>query len=217
MFITNVGDFWGVPGTRDYMRARFATANALLQIHTIAAGELALAQFTDMMRLNFQSPFTIFGRLEGKGPFGDDAVATSNRAELRAVIGALRMYDWRSEGFDSIVVATDSSYVVEGATAWAKTWLSNGWVTQSGNAVMKRDLWELLLGEVERWSSRGLRVMLWRIPRELNVNADLAAKCGARCAPQPAFQDIFAEATVAVEEESEEEESMPMLGGLYVR
>ncbi|KAH7358398.1 hypothetical protein B0T11DRAFT_340700 [Plectosphaerella cucumerina] len=157
----------------------------------------------------------VLGRLEDRGPFGDKAVATSNRAELRAVIGALRMCDWRSEGFDGILIATDSSYVVNDATEWALTWLSNGLVTQSGNAVMNRDLWELLLGEVERWFLRGLRVMLWSIPRELNVDADRAAKRAAQEEPQPVFRDIFAKATVAVEEESEEE-SLPMLGSLYM-
>ena len=135
--------------------------------------------------------YMVSGRLEDKGPFGDDNVATSNRAELRAAIAALRLCDWRGEGFDSVVIATDSSYVVDGATGWTKGWLRNRWMTRTGSNVKNRDLWELLLGEVETWMERGLRVELWKIPRELNGDADAAAKEAANegC-PIAEFQDI---------------------------
>ncbi|KAH6987047.1 hypothetical protein EDB80DRAFT_731294 [Ilyonectria destructans] len=133
----------------------------------------------------------VSGRLEDKGPFGDDSVATSNRAELRAVTGALRFCDWQNEGYDSIVIATDSSYVVDGATDWAKVWVRNGWRTRNGGYAKNRDLWELLLGEVERWKQRGLSVGLWKIPRELNGDADAAAKRAAQNgAAKAEFGDI---------------------------
>jgi len=66
------------------------------------------------------------GRLEKKGPFGDDGTQTSNRAELRAVLVALGLRHWPGEGFAMLVFATDSEYVVEGATKWVKTWLKMG-------------------------------------------------------------------------------------------
>lgn len=131
------------------------------------------------------------GRLENHGPFGGPAQPqTSNRAELRAVVAALRFRHWTGEGFRSIVVATDSEYVVNGATDWAKGWVRKGWKTSGGSAVKNRDLWELLLGEVERWHDEGLEVMFWRIGRELNSVADAAAK---KAAEEPAgenFQDV---------------------------
>ncbi|KAJ9145311.1 Ribonuclease H [Pleurostoma richardsiae] len=123
--------------------------------------------------------YVVSGRLENKGPFGNEAVATSNRAELRAAIAALRLCDWRGEGYDAIVIATDSSYVVDGATGWAKSWVRNGWKTRTGRDVQNKDLWDLLLGEVERWNDQGLRIELWKIPRELNGDADAAAKQAA--------------------------------------
>ncbi|KAH7259396.1 uncharacterized protein BKA55DRAFT_662040 [Fusarium redolens] len=52
-------------------------------------------------------------RLEYQGPMGDFADPTSNRAELRAIIGALRFRNWTSEGFTTLVLATDSEYVVK--------------------------------------------------------------------------------------------------------
>lgn len=118
-------------------------------------------------------------RLEQKGPFGDDGLQTSNRAELRAVIAALRFRYWPGEGFHTLVVATDSEYVVEGSTNWAKRWVENGWVTRAGKSVQNRDLWEALLGEVERYKDEGMAVEFWRIPREWNTVADAAAKKAA--------------------------------------
>jgi ribonuclease HI len=67
--------------------------------------------------------------LEKEGPFGEPSLQTSNRAELRAVIAALRFRAWQGEGFKSLVIATDSEYVVEGATNWARGWLRNNWRT----------------------------------------------------------------------------------------
>lgn len=138
------------------------------------------------------------GRLEDKGPFGDNSVPTSNRAELRASIAALRLSDWRGEGFNSIVIATDSSYVVDGITGWVKGWIRNGWTTRTGGEVKNRDLWELLLGEVERWHDLGLRITFWRIPREQNIMADEAAKDAATWPAEPEFKDVCIDASDAV-------------------
>lgn len=121
----------------------------------------------------------VSGRLEKKGPFGDEYGQTSNRAELRAVLGALRFRHWEGEGFTTLVIATDSEYVAEGATTWARRWARNGWRTSTGAQLKNRDLWEALLGEFERWDSWGLKIEFWRIPRTLNVVADGAAKQAA--------------------------------------
>ena len=73
-------------------------------------------------------------------PFGDDVPQTSNRAELPAVIAALRFRYWPGEGFCTFVFATDSVYVVEGSSSWAGTGLRNGWTTSAGLAVKNGDL-----------------------------------------------------------------------------
>ena len=121
-------------------------------------------------------PLIASGRLEKKGPFGEESIQTSNRAELRAVIAALRFRHWPGEGFHAVVIATDSEYVVEGSTKWAKAWAQNSWRTVGGADVKNRDLWEVLLGEVERYKEEGMVVEFWRIPREWNTAADAAAK-----------------------------------------
>ncbi|KAI0897132.1 hypothetical protein F4806DRAFT_464237 [Annulohypoxylon nitens] len=121
-------------------------------------------------------PCIVSGQLELKGPFGDESVATSNRAELRAAIAALRCNDWHADGFTSVVIATDSSYVVDGATEWVRNWVLNGWKTRTGDPVKNQDLWELFLGEVEKCGEMGLEVELRKIAREMNELADAAAK-----------------------------------------
>ncbi|KAL1890062.1 hypothetical protein Sste5346_008498 [Sporothrix stenoceras] len=138
------------------------------------------------------------GRLEKKGPFGDDALQTSNRAELRAVIAALRFRDWSLEGFKLVVIGTDSVYVVEGSTKWAKTWMEKNWRTKYG-PVKNKDLWEALLGEIEQYKNYGIEVMLWRIPRDWNMIADGVAKEAAAMEDQSdEFKDIEMDMTEMV-------------------
>ncbi|KAK0737847.1 ribonuclease H-like domain-containing protein [Schizothecium vesticola] len=122
-------------------------------------------------------PHVVSGRLEEKGPLGGpDVEPTSNRAELRASIAALRLGHWRGDGFQRLVIATDSAYVVDGATSWSRNWVCNGWRNFDGAPVKNRDLWELLLGQ--------------KIPRELNQEADSAAKAASlRGFREPEFMD----------------------------
>ncbi|KAI1747981.1 ribonuclease H-like protein [Xylaria castorea] len=124
-------------------------------------------------------PAIASGRLENAGPFGDPSIQTSNRAELRAVIAGLRFRAWDGEGFKTIVIATNSEYVSQGATTWARTWIRNGWQKNGNDEVKNKDMWEVLLGEVERWHDRGVSILFWRIPRAWNVVADTAAKKAA--------------------------------------
>ncbi|PWY86072.1 ribonuclease H-like protein [Aspergillus heteromorphus CBS 117.55] len=119
-------------------------------------------------------------RLETRGPEGETYPQTSNRAELRAVIAALRFIYYNDNVFDSVVVATDSKYVVHGATDWIQRWGSNGWRSVNGTPIKNQDLWQALLKEVGRWDADGKGVCFWWIRREWNVKADCLAKRAAR-------------------------------------
>lgn len=132
----------------------------------------------------------VSARLENKGPSGKEATQTSNRAELRAVIGALCFRAWYGEGFAELVFATDSEYVAEGATSWVRRWVHNGWKTRAGGEVKNKDLWERLLGDIKLSNDRGLKIQFWRIPRALNEAADRAAKQGAAKEEQVKFAVI---------------------------
>ncbi|KAJ6787857.1 hypothetical protein PWT90_09641 [Aphanocladium album] len=129
-------------------------------------------------------PLVVSGRLEKQGPLGDEGIQSSNRAELRAVIAALRFRHWTGEGFSTVVIATDSEYVVEGSTKWAKSWVRNGWRTKDktgsvGANVKNKDLWETLLEEYAKAHREGLAIQFWKIPREWNTLADEGAKKAA--------------------------------------
>lgn len=135
-------------------------------------------------------PLVVSGRLEKQGPWGDDGIQSSNRAELRAVIAALRFRYWPGEGFSTVIIATDSEYVVEGSTQWAKTWVQNNWRTKGkkGNGgvnVKNKDLWEMLLGECEKAHRQGLAIQFWKIPRDWNALADEGAKNAAAVEETP--------------------------------
>jgi ribonuclease HI len=115
-------------------------------------------------------------RLESRGPAGETIPQTSIRAELRAVIAALGFRVWNNEGCQRLVIATDSSYVVDGSTEWIKRWKQNRWQTSTHKPVKNQDLWQTLIKEFERWSEAGVAVLFWLIPRKLNTVADQLAK-----------------------------------------
>lgn len=116
--------------------------------------------------------------------------SNKEKTRLNPQIHKRLIFDWKNDGFGTLVVATDSTYVLDGATSWVQGWIRNGWKTRAGGDVKNQDLWKLLLGEVERWESRGLGVQLWKIPRELNSLADMAAKEAAQKTPVPEFRDV---------------------------
>ena len=107
------------------------------------------------------------------------ADATSNRAELIAVIAVLGGRIWAGEGFDKVVVATDSEYVVKGCTERCRKWQARNWKTSAGQPVKNKDLWEELIWTVEEMMRRQCEVLFWQIPREWNSKADAAAKRAA--------------------------------------
>ncbi|KAF8441898.1 ribonuclease H-like domain-containing protein [Kalaharituber pfeilii] len=105
----------------------------------------------------------------------DGTTHTSNRAELRAIILGLGLRYWPGEGFESLVIATDSEYVVLGITERIHRWIENGWMTAEGRPVANKDLWEELLEKVRELEEGGCHVQFWQIPREWN-EADKYAK-----------------------------------------
>jgi ribonuclease HI len=121
----------------------------------------------------------VSGALEQKGPDNELHAATSNRAELRAAIAALEFRVWWGEGWERIVIATDSEYVVYGATAWLRSWAARGWRTSGGSPVQNRDLWEKLSERMGMCAEGGCELSFWRVPRAWNTEADQAAKAAA--------------------------------------
>jgi ribonuclease HI len=109
----------------------------------------------------WQSPITY--------PLEVDSVRhTSSRAKLRAAILALGMRTWKGEGFNSVVLACDSEYVVKGSCELRNKWIDNNWKNSRGAIVNNKDLWEMLLKNLRHQETMGVLVQFWQIPRGWN-------------------------------------------------
>ena len=71
---------------------------------------------------------------------GGEPETTNNRMELTAAIEALNALK-RSE---SVVLHTDSKYVMDGIRSWLPNWKKRGWKTAAKKPVKNKDLWQAL-------------------------------------------------------------------------
>lgn len=115
---------------------------------------------------------------QGKRVFelGDfDPATTNNRMELAAAIESLKKVQ---EGV-SIILHTDSQYVINGITKWVFGWQKNGWQTKEKKEVLNKDLWQVLLLVVEKHTVEFVHVRGHEGVR-LNERADMIANGYAR-------------------------------------
>ena len=71
---------------------------------------------------------------------GGEPETTNNRMELMAAIQGLESLKRPS----SVVIHTDSTYVMDGITKWILGWKRNGWRTAAKKPVKNEDLWRRL-------------------------------------------------------------------------
>ena len=101
---------------------------------------------------------------------GGETHTTNNRMELTAVYEALVVATRLA--FDSIIVYSDSSYVIQGATQWGNGWRMRGWITSTKAPVLNRDLWEPLL---ELLDVHGKKIS-WKKQRERIIHGRYALR-----------------------------------------
>ncbi len=77
---------------------------------------------------------------------GGEAHTTNNKMELCGVIFALEFVKNEKE---SIIVNTDSSYVINGITKWVHGWQKNNWKTKQKSDVLNKDVWQRLVAASE--------------------------------------------------------------------
>ncbi|CAM1293726.1 RNASEH1 (predicted) [Pycnogonum litorale] len=65
---------------------------------------------------------------------------TNNRAEIQAAVIALEQA--RQQGFDNVVLYTDSIFLINGITKWIHKWKQNGWKLSNNEDVKNRDDFE---------------------------------------------------------------------------
>ena len=72
---------------------------------------------------------------------GAEGLTTNNRMELSAAIAGLEALKRPC----TVVVTSDSQYLVKGMTEWLSGWVKKGWKNSKKEEVVNRDLWERLL------------------------------------------------------------------------
>ncbi len=72
---------------------------------------------------------------------------TNNQMELRGAIESIRSVE---DHPGSIMMLTDSVYVIRGITQWAYGWQKRGWTTAEGKPVSNREYWEELVSVVAK-------------------------------------------------------------------
>ncbi|MBJ7262689.1 MAG: ribonuclease HI [Burkholderiaceae bacterium] len=77
---------------------------------------------------------------------GGESVTTNNRMELTAPIEALRALTRPC----TVIIHTDSQYVMKGMTEWLENWKRRGWMTADKKPVKNADLWQQLDEQVNR-------------------------------------------------------------------
>ena len=90
---------------------------------------------------------------------GGEGDTTNNRMELTAAIEALNALKDSS----SVILHTDSKYVMDGINDWMPNWKKRGWKTSAKKPVKNKDLWQALDAAVARhkvdwrWGQRSQR------------------------------------------------------------
>lgn len=77
---------------------------------------------------------------------------TNNRMELTAAEQALEAITKHLAHGATVVIHTDSKYVIQGITQWIQGWVKNNWITKTKDPVLNQDLWQKLLDLSEKHS-----------------------------------------------------------------
>ncbi len=65
---------------------------------------------------------------------------TNQRAELYAILKALRNLEKEKIKYDEVMIYTDSEYSIKSLTIWYKKWEKNKWKSAKGESVMNQDI-----------------------------------------------------------------------------
>jgi ribonuclease HI len=81
---------------------------------------------------------------------GGEAGTTNNRMELSGALNALRALRVPA----TVVLHSDSEYVIKGMREWLPGWKKRGWRRADGKPVINADLWQALDAEAARHTVR---------------------------------------------------------------
>ncbi|OBT64796.1 hypothetical protein VE03_06495 [Pseudogymnoascus sp. 23342-1-I1] len=106
----------------------------------------------------------------------DDPTPTNQRAELTAIIVALKQAIRKHRDLDTcprldVKICSDSDYAVRCMNEFVFKWLKNGWITAAGHPVKNQDLIKEAVRFLNELKELGKVRIRW-IPRGENQEAD---------------------------------------------
>lgn len=73
---------------------------------------------------------------------GYEPQTTNNRMEIRAVIEGLKFFIQKFPKHYSLLLLSDSKYLLQGMEVWMFDWIKRGWIKKDKKAVINTDLWK---------------------------------------------------------------------------
>ena len=130
-----------------------------------------------------QSPHNISSSMRGK--------QTANRAEMTAIVLALRKYMNSMDTDNILVVFSDSKLCMDGINKWLGTWKLDGW-TRDGKPLKNADLWRLMDRVLSALEQSRIKVRFKHVPAHVgiygNERADRLAGAAAKRALREALR-----------------------------
>ena len=78
---------------------------------------------------------------------------TNNRAEMSAILLAIRTLEDRGEVDSDLVIYSDSEYCINCLTCWLSGWMNRGWKTAAGKDVQHQDLIQDITARLSKFKS----------------------------------------------------------------
>ena len=112
----------------------------------------------------------LYHEISSKTIYGYESLTTNNRMELTAAIKSLGFFKEKV----SVLIYTDSKYVMNGVNTWIHSWKKNNWKTSSKKDVKNVDLW-ISLDKLNNFHDVDWKWVKGHSGNEGNEHADMLA------------------------------------------
>lgn len=115
--------------------------------------------------------------LDGREDSGNSNYTTNQIMELTATIKAIESLCSENK---KLLIFSDSLYVINGATRWYKSWITNGWKNSKKQPVANQDLWIKLLYLLKKTDGTSFQWVKGHSGNQGNEEADRLATLASK-------------------------------------